>query len=53
MKKFNKRIKRFFRDLQIAIFWLVFYSVCMFLAILAICFLVSIPDIIGCLIFGF
>lgn len=49
----NKKIKRFFRKLKTDLLRLAIWFCVMFLAAFAVCFILSLPEIIGCLIFGF
>ncbi len=48
----SKRNKRFFRKIKIALLQISAYLFMIFLVILAVCLIVSIPEIIGGLIFG-
>ena len=48
----TKKTKRFFRKLKMDMLRLSVYAVIAFLAILTACFILSIPEIIGMLIFG-
>lgn len=49
----TKRNKRFFRMLKRDLIRLAIYLLIIFLAIWVVCFVLSIPEIIGGLIFGF
>lgn len=48
----TKKTKRIFRQIKKAVFQLAVYSAMLFLVILAVCVFVSIPEIIGALMFG-
>lgn len=52
MKFANKKTRRIFREIKVAVFQLAIYLLMILLAVFAVCFILSIPEIIGLLIFG-
>lgn len=52
MKIRNRKLKKIFWEIRRHAIIIAFYAAIAFLAILVACFIVSIPDIIGMLIFG-
>lgn len=49
----TRKTKRFFRKIKLALIRLAVCAVLVFLAVFAICFILSLPEIICGLIFGF
>lgn len=49
----TRKTKRFFREIKLAMLRIAVCAVMVFLAVFAICFVLSLPEIICGLIFGF
>lgn len=52
MKITNKKIRKFFWEVRRYAIILCFYAIVMLAIVLAVCFVLSLPEIIGALIFG-
>ena len=52
MKITNKKIRKIFWEIKRYAIIFCFYAVIMFAIVLAVCFVLSLPEIIGILIFG-
>lgn len=52
MKIKNKKIRRIVHNMIHTVFKISVYFILLFLAVLAVCFVLSLPELIGMLIFG-